>query len=159
MLRKLRPRAFTAVLAATGAGLIGGIPAAAGEPANHVRARVASSSCQDDLAVAYWACAWSKTGFKGTKWEFGNGSSSYPSLGRANDRGVSVLDAGGGRAMRLYRYKNFRGAWICFPAGQKVGNLGFYVFDNGAGRPGYGATVARHFESIGFSGSKCTNPM
>ena len=69
MLRKLRPRAFTAVLAATGAGLIGVFPRPPASRRITVRARVASSSCQDDLAVAYWACAWSKTGFKGTKWE------------------------------------------------------------------------------------------
>jgi len=66
--------------------------------------------------------------------------------------------ASSGLAMRLYRYQSFRGAWTCFPAGQKVGNLGYYLFDNGQGRAGHGQIVARHFESIGFSNSKCTNP-
>jgi hypothetical protein len=44
------------------------------------------------------------------------------------------------------------------PGRTAVGNLGYYVFDNGQGRAGYGQIVARHFESIGFLNSKCPNP-
>jgi Peptidase inhibitor family I36 len=169
MLRSLRrPRTLAFLVGLAGfvaAGLMSASAdagtAAVSRPSDRhqATARIADSSCQDDLAVEYWACVWSRTGFRGTKWEFGSGLSSYSSLGRANDRGESITDRGGGRAMRVYHDTRFRGAWVCIPDGRWIYNLGHYVFNNGAGRPGYGQLVARNFKSIGFSNSRCTKPI
>ena len=67
-------------------------------------------------------------------------------------------------AIRLYRDTDFYGAWVCIPLRRAAGvrwvyNLGHFRFNNGAGRAGYGQAVARTFKSIGFSTSRCTNPV
>jgi Peptidase inhibitor family I36 len=110
-----------------------------------------------------FACFWSRKGFRGTMWTFG-GDASDPSLRQAKDRVASVALGGYGiyAAVRLYRDTEFFGAWVCIPLRRRgvrwVYNLEHVVFNNGAGRAGYGQVVARNFKSLGFSTSGCTNP-
>ena len=95
-------------------------------------------------------------------WEFDSGSPSFSSLGKANDRGVSIAALGPYRAVRLYRDTDFFGAWVCIPlrrgGARWIYNLGHYVFNNGAGRAGYGDVVARNFEIDRLLQRRVTNP-
>jgi hypothetical protein len=64
--------------------------------------------------------------------------------------------------LRLYYSPNYAGAWVCIDDGTDIPDTSKYVFNNGAGKAGYGATLWNNVASLTWSSSSssiCSNPI
>jgi hypothetical protein len=61
--------------------------------------------------------------------------------------------------VRLYYSPDLGGAWVCIDASKYSNNLSGYVFNNGSGKAGYGASLENDVASSSTASGSCSNPL